>query len=116
MTSVLAGRLGHTNQIAIYIPTTIDVDQKLDTTPYVERTLAFLGQRFGGATTNTAHGVWNSADAGLVGEDIHIVRSYTTQADLDRFLQEILHYVEGLKQELKQEAMAVEINLKLILI
>ncbi len=116
MASALADRLGRTNQVSIFIPTTIDVDQAVDTTPFVERTLAFLGQRFGGATTNQARGVWNSADSGLVGEDIHIVRSYATQADLDRFLQEILSYVEELKQELRQEAMAVEINQKLMLI
>jgi CRP-like cAMP-binding protein len=116
LTASLADRLGRTNQVSIYIPTTIDVNTVTDTSTYVERTLAFLGQRFGGATTNQARGVWNSADAGLVGEDIHIVRSYATQADVDKYLQEILDYMETLKQELKQEAMALEINHKLLLI
>lgn len=115
-TATLADRLGRTNQVSIYIPTTVDVNQAADTTAYVERTLAFLGQRFGGATTNQARGVWNSDDSGLVGEDIHIVRSYATQTDLDRYLQEILDYVERLKVELRQEAMALEINQKLMLI
>jgi CRP-like cAMP-binding protein len=112
----LADRLGRTNQVSIYIPTTVDVNQSIDTTAYVERTLAFLGQRFGGATTNQARGVWNSAEAGLVGEDIHIVRSYATQADVDNHLQDVLDYMEQLKQELRQEAMALEINHKLLLI
>ncbi len=114
----LIDRLGRTNAVSLYIPTTIDVNTVVDTTLYVNRTLAFLGQLFGGATTTTmqARGVWNSAEAGLVGEDIHIVRSYATQADLDAHLQKILDYVEGLKQELRQEAMAVEINQKLMLI
>ncbi|MDL1921881.1 cyclic nucleotide-binding domain-containing protein [Chloroflexi bacterium CFX3] len=116
--STLIDRLGRTNAVSLYIPTTIDVNTAVDTTLYVNRTLAFLGQLFGGATTTTmqARGVWNSAEAGLVGEDIHIVRSYATQADLDAHLQKILDYVEGLKQELRQEAMAVEINQKLMLI
>ncbi|MCC6614112.1 MAG: cyclic nucleotide-binding domain-containing protein [Anaerolineae bacterium] len=112
----LADRLGRTNQVSIYIPTTLDVNQEADTTAFVERTLAFLGQRFGGATTNQARGVWNSADAGLVGENIHIVRSYGTQADVDRYLPEILDYMEQLKIALRQEAMALEINHKLMLI
>lgn len=116
MTSTLADRLGRTNVVSLYIPTTIDVNTQVDTMPYVERTLAFLGKLFGGATTTQARGVWNSADAGLVGEDIHIVRSYATQTDLDSNLQKIMDYVEGLKQELRQEAMAVEINHKLMLI
>ena len=115
-TGQLADRLGRANQISVYIPTTIDVNSSADTTKYVERTLDFLGERFGGATTSKAHGVWNSADAGLVGEEIHIVRSYATQADLDKHLKAILDYVEQLKVELSQEAMAVEINQKLMLI
>ncbi|MFN8418611.1 MAG: cyclic nucleotide-binding domain-containing protein [Anaerolineae bacterium] len=116
MTKSLADRLGRSNQVSIFIPTTIDVNTAVDTTQYVDRTLAFLGERFGGATTNQARGVWNSAESGLVGESIHIVRSYATQTDLDRFLREILDYVESLKTELRQEAMAVEINQKLMLI
>lgn len=116
--SALVDRLGRTNAISLYIPTTVDVNASVDTTPYVERTLAFLGQLFGGATTTTikARGVWNSAEVGLVSEDIHIVRSYATQTDLDAHLQQILDYVEQLKQALRQEAMAVEINQKLLLI
>jgi len=115
-TTALTDRLGRTNQVSIYIPTTIDVNTAADTMPWVERTLAFLGSRFGGATTNQARGVWNSADQGLVGESIHIVRSYATQSALDEHMQEIVDYVEGLKEELRQEAMAVEINQKLMLI
>jgi len=114
--NALTDRLGRANQVSLYIPTTIDVNQAVDTSVYVERTLAFLGERFGGATTSRARGVWNSTDAGLVGEDIHIVRSYATQADLDKYMKEILNYVESLKVELKQEAMAVEINQRLMLI
>ncbi len=116
--AALVDRLGRANAVSLYIPTTIDVNTSIDTTPYVERTLSFLGQLFGGATTTTlqARGVWNSAEVGLVSEGIHIVRSYATQADLDTHLQTILDYVEGLKRELRQEAMAVEINQRLMLV
>lgn len=116
MAKGLADRLGRTNQISVFIPTTIDVNTSADTKPYVDRTLAFLGERFGGATSSEARGVWNSAEAGLVGENIYIVRSYATQGDLNNYLQDILNYVDTLKQELRQEAMAVEINQKLLLI
>lgn len=117
-TSTLIDRLGRTNAVSLYIPTTIDVNTVIDTTEYINRTLAFLGTLFGGATTTTmkAQGVWNSAEAGLVREEINIVRSYATQADLDANMQKILDYVEQLKLELRQEAMAVEINSKLMLI
>ena len=116
MTNAIADRLGRANQVSLFIPTTVDVDKAVDTSIDVQRTLEFLGSRFGGATTNEARGVWNSADSGLVAETIHIVKSYATQHDLDTHLQEILNYVEQMKAELKQEAMAVEINQKLMLI
>jgi CRP-like cAMP-binding protein len=112
----LAQRLGRTNQISVFIPSTLDVDTEADTTAYVTRALAFLGERFGGATSNAARGVWNSQQVGLVSEAITIVRSYATQSDLNTHLPAILDFVETLKQEMRQEAMAVEINHKLLLI
>lgn len=112
----LAGRLGRTSQICVYIPTTMDVDQPIDTTPHVEQTLAFFGELFGGATCAKAQGVWNSDDAGLVGETVYIVRSYATASGLKTHLPRVLSYVEELKDTLKQEAMAVEVNQKLMLI
>lgn len=112
----LADRLGRTNQICVYIPTTVDVDKTLDTSVYVEKTLAFMGRLFGGATSSQASGVWNSHQAGLVSEVIYLVRSYVKQSDLDKHLGEVLEFVEKMKVDLKQEAMALEVNQKLMLI
>ena len=118
VTHNLADRLGRTNQIGVYIPSTTDVDQVVDTSEYIDRTIAFLGKIFNGvkATSNAAHGVWNSDEVGLVSEAIYIVRTYVTQAELDRYLGDVLEYVEVMKEELSQEAMAVEVNQKLMLI
>jgi CRP-like cAMP-binding protein len=114
--STLADRLRRTNQVSLYIPTTVDVDQALDTSAYVRQTLDFLGGLFGGATSDDAQGVWKSDDAGLVDETIYIVTSFVTQSDLDQHLSSILDYIDRLKLELKQEAMALEVNRKLMLI
>ncbi len=116
--TMLTDRLGRTTQLGVYIPSTIDVDQDVDTSGYIQETMAFLGELFGGAaaTTNEAHGVWNSEEVGLVSETIHIVRTYVTQAELDRYLGDVLEYVERLKEDLRQEAMALEVNQKLMLI
>ncbi len=108
--------LGYTNQIGVYIPTTIAVDQKANTSEYVEKTLSFMGKLFGGATYEKVQGVWNSQEAGLVQEDIHLIRSYCSQPVLDKHMGEVVDYVETLKQELQQEAMALEVNQKLMLI
>ncbi len=108
--------LGYTNQIGVYIPTTIGVDQHANTSAYVEKTLSFMGRLFGGATHEQVQGVWNSQEAGLVEESIHLVRSSCSQPVLDTHMGEVVDYVETLKQDLQQEAMALEVNQKLMLI
>lgn len=109
-------RLQRNNHIGIFIPTTFDVNNYFDTTPYIDRTLSFLGERFGGATSEEAKGIWNSEDIGLVGEKLYKVHTYATSNDLKNYLDEVVDYVREIKAELKQEAMAMEINQKLTLI
>jgi len=89
----------------------IAVDQAFDTTTYVEQTLAFLGERFGGATSKPASGVWRSEMAGLVGETVYLVETYATEADLMTHLDAVVAYIKQLKHELGQEAMALEVDL-----
>jgi CRP-like cAMP-binding protein len=108
--------LGFTNQIGVYLPTTIGVDQPANTAAYVEKTLSFMGKLFGGATHEQVQGVWNSQEAGLVEENIHLVRSFCSQPVLDKHMGTVVDYVETLKQDLQQEAMALEVNQKLMLI
>ncbi len=109
-------RLQRNNHIGIFIPTTFDVNTYFDTTPYIDRTLAFLGERFGGATSEEVKGIWNSEEIGLVGETLFKVHTYATSRDLKEYLDEVVEYIREIKEDLKQEAMAVEINQKLTLI
>jgi hypothetical protein len=75
-----------------------------------------MGKLFGGATYERVQGVWNSQEAGLVEEDIHLIRSFCNQTVLDKHMGGVVDYVEALKEELQQEAMAIEVNQKLMLI
>jgi CRP-like cAMP-binding protein len=109
-------RLERTNSIGIFIPTTMDGDQSMDTASYRKRALDFMAERFGGATCKEASGVWHSEQLGLVGEVIYIVHSYLTSADLTRYLDEVVEFIKWMKHELRQEAMALEVNNKLTLI
>ena len=113
---IFVDRLQRNNHIGIFIPTTFDVNTYFDTTPYIDRTLEFLGERFGGATSEEAKGIWNSEEIGLVGEKLFKVHTYATSRDLKKYLDEVVDFVKQIKDELKQEAMAIEINQKLTLI
>lgn len=112
----LVGRLDRNHFVAIYVPTTMDVDTPADTSVAVARTLALLGERFGGAFSTMAHGVWRSGQAMLVGEAVHRVQAYATEELLHRSLPELLAYVRSLKAELRQEAVALELDGHLLLI
>lgn len=112
----IVDRLERVHQISVFIPTTINVDRKIDTSEYVKRTLELLGKNFGGATSSKAKGVWNSEEAGLVDETIYIVVTYTTDSGLNEYVDDVIDYVREMKKELDQEAMAIEIDKKMILI
>jgi len=114
--NTLVDRLERNHQLGIFIPTTINISQATDTSIYVQQALNFLAERFGGATARTSQGVWNSMQTGLVGEQVHFVFSYTTQSDLSRHIDEVIDFARILKKELKQEAIAIEIDDKLTLI
>lgn len=109
-------RLRYTNQIGVYIPTTADTEQQTLVSTCVEKTVSFMRKIFGSAAQEQVKGLWNSHDAGLVENDIFLVRSYCSQPVLDKHMSEVVDYVENLKQELQQETMALEVNQKLMLI
>ncbi|MGR6873090.1 PDC sensor domain-containing protein [Pseudomonas sp. HK3] len=112
----IVDRIERVHQVSIYIPTTINTDQAIDSTAYVEKTMAFLGEKFGGATSSNAQGVWNSDHAGMVSEQVYLVVSYTTEDGLNQWANDVIDFIKDLKQELKQDAMALEINKKMILV
>jgi CRP-like cAMP-binding protein len=114
--AVLASRFGRNNQISAYIMATGEGEEVIEPDMYVNKTLSVFSTRFGEASSSEAHAVWEDDQVGLVSETVHIVRSYATQTDLDKYLLDVMEHMEWLKQELKQDAIAVEINQKLVLI
>ena len=52
----------------------------------------------------------------MVGEKVFIVHTYITHEDMNLYLDEVIEFIKVLKVELKQEAMALEVNDKLTLI
>ena len=103
------------HNVKIYVPSTIDVNKKIDNSSYVKQALELFSDLFGGATSYDAKGAWLSKK-GLVVEDVKIVESYATKEALEKGLNKVLRYAEKLKRELKQEAVSVEYDNKLYFI
>ena len=97
-------------KVAVYIPSTIDVDQATDTARHVDKCLALLSGAFGGATSTPAIGAWIAETGKLVKEKITLVYAYCNSQALDKHIGAIIDYCETLKLELSQEAIALEVN------
>lgn len=109
-------RLSLVHTIGIFIPSTIDVDLEVDNSIPVQRALTFLGQRFGGATSSDAEGVWQSDNSGLVTERITVVRTFVSRRDLHAHLESVIAFAADLKREMRQEAVAIDVDSHLVLV
>ncbi len=109
-------RLSLNHALAIFVPSTLDVDCPVDNEHQVQSTLQFLGSVFGGATKSDAEGVWRSEDSGLVTEQVTIVRTFVSKPALDSHLDTVVEFATQLKEEMKQEAVALSIDHQLILV
>jgi len=115
-TTYLADRLHRDSQVGILIPTIREDGTPTESGAYIDRTLDFLGKRFGGATCEEVKGVWNSHESGLVGEKVFKIHTYVSAADLRKHMGDIVDFVRIIKSEMNQEAMALEVNNRLTLL
>lgn len=114
---LLEGFFKLSSKVAIYVPSTINVNQAFDSTQKVEETLRFMGSKFGGATSVKARGSWvNQFDSSLVIEDITICVSYTNQETLEESIEDLKKYCIEMKEQLQQQSIAIELKDSLYLI
>jgi len=109
----LRGLFSLDHNIKLYIPSTVNVDRKIDNSQHVTNTLALFSRLFGGATSYKAKGAWNSDAKGLVVESITIVESYGTADQMNDGLETVLKYASGLKATMNQEAISLEYDNRL---
>ena len=104
------------NNIKIYIPSTTNVDKKINNKKQVNKTLAFLSTKFGGCTATKSVGSWITKQNKLVTENVTICYSFCDKSNLNKSITEIIDYCNDLKNDLKQEAVSLEINNKIYFI
>lgn len=98
------------SKITVYVPATINVNQEIDNTKYVDRLASLLSKCFGGSTSTPALGYWLSDTQGLIKEKTTMVFAYCKDQDLEEKIDQVITACENLKTELNQEAIAMEIN------
>lgn len=98
------------SKVTVYIPSTCDINKKADTQKYVDACAVLLSESFGGATSCEALGYWTSPTAGLVKEKSTMIFAYCSDKDLQNNIEKVIDFCEMVKTELKQDAVALEIN------
>lgn len=102
--------------VRFYVPTTSNVNQAQDTQSHVEKVEKLFSAWFGGATQYDALGCWSSPTAGLIKEKVIIVESFCNEQALQANIESVVDLAESVKQELSQEAIAIEVNNRLYLV
>ncbi|WP_420828830.1 DUF3574 domain-containing protein [Metabacillus dongyingensis] len=113
--SLLKGQFYLEDVVKIYVPSTYNVDQPIDNTPYVNKSLEEFSRMFGGATAIDGTGSWLTDDNQLVKEKVTIVYSYAEDLDKKK-INKAVTYAKTLKEEMKQSSVSLEINGKMYFI
>ena len=98
------------SKVTVYVPSTCDIDKPCDTSEWVDSCATLLSNCFGGATSTETLGYWASPTCGLVKERSIMVFAYCSDTDLQGKIETVIDFCEAMKNELKQDAIAMEIN------
>ena len=93
---------------SIFVPSTVNVNQTVDTSQIVNGILAQLSAQFGGASMQDVTGAWLSDSSGLVVESVKRIFCYGT--DKDELFAAFSSLAEELKTELTQDAVLIDVD------
>ena len=103
-------RMDHLEQrIAVYIPSTKNVDEAIDNSEYVDMSASLFSSCFGGATASENFGYWEGSK-GLTKEQTTIVYSFCDEKALEENLDKVIDFCEWLCSELTQDAVSLDVN------
>lgn len=103
-------------KIAIYVPSTIDIDKPVNNSEWIEKTAVFFSDLFGGCTSFEASGYWIDSNKKLIKEQPVVVYAYTTEEKAQEAEEKIISFVMDMKKEMQQECISVEYCNKLYFI
>ena len=97
-------------KIALYVPSTIEVDKETDNSHMVKHVMRKLSELFGGATSTDAFGAWIDCSGNTIYERINIVYSFCTSEKASEHFGEVIALCEHIKTTMQQEAVTLEYN------
>jgi len=99
--------------VVVYVPSTYNVDKKIDNKKQVESVASLLADYFGGSTSEKCKGYYKANSGKMISEDIIKVYAFCDTESLNNNIDNVIAICENLKTEMKQESIALEINNKM---
>ena len=97
------------HKVTVYIPGTNGVYAEADNSEYAEKAATLLSSLYGGATRQENIGYWESEGGALVKEKIITVFAFASVLT-DETIEQVINFCENMKDDLKQEAISLEID------
>ena len=98
------------NKVSIYVPSTVNVNKRIDNKKQVMAIIKQMSLLFGGATSYECVGGWVADNGDIVTEQVNIVYSFCDKKSLNNNLANVINICQQIKKEMKQEAVTLEIN------
>ena len=104
------------NKVSIYVPSTVNVNQRINNNKQVMGIVKQMSLLFGGATSYKCVGGWISDSGDIVTEKVNIVYSFCDKKSLQNNLSKVINICQQIKKDMKQEAVTLEVNGKVTFI
>ena len=98
------------NKVSIYVPSTVNIKQRINNDKQVMAIIKQMSLLFGGATSYKCTGGWIANNGDIVTEQVNIVYSFCDKKSLKDNLSKVINICQQIKKDMKQEAVTLEIN------
>ena len=98
------------NKVSVYVPSTVNVNKRIDNKKQVMAIIKQMSLLFGGATSYECVGGWVADNGDIVTEQVNIVYSFCDKKSLNNNLANVINICQQIKKDMKQEAVTLEVN------
>lgn len=95
--------------VAIYVPSTVNATESVDSEEMVKYVISELTRLFGGTTTTKGRGSWLSDEHGVIVEDVTIVRANMLALKPEQ-AEQVVKIAKRVKSLMSQECVSMEYN------
>ena len=98
------------NKVSIYVPSTVNINKRINNNKQVLSIIKQMSLLFGGATSYKCTGGWVADSGDIVTEQVNIVYSFCGKQSLHNNLANVINICQQIKKDMKQEAVTLEVN------